>query len=151
MGETFSRTKENPVVFGNEKILEADKVKNEFLANISHELRTPLNSILGFADILVTQLYGKLNEKQIEYVEDIRVSGTHLLGMINEILDMSKDCMIEDNSRCIEEEDFGTVTSLFDNFDDSMDVILQNKRDEAKSFLKKSPSTRLNMTAMYSQ
>ena len=74
----------------NEKILEADKVKNEFLANISHELRTPLNSILGFADILNTQLYGKLNAKQEEYINDIRVSGTHLLGMINEILDMSK-------------------------------------------------------------
>ena len=74
----------------NEKILEADKVKNEFLANISHELRTPLNSILGFADILGTQLYGNLNEKQEEYINDIKASGTHLLGMINEILDMSK-------------------------------------------------------------
>ena len=74
----------------NEKILEADKVKNEFLANISHELRTPLNSILGFADILSTQLYGDLNEKQKDYINDIKASGTHLLGMINEILDMSK-------------------------------------------------------------
>ena len=74
----------------NEKILEADRVKNEFLANISHELRTPLNSILGFADILSTKLYGDLNSKQEEYVNDIKVSGTHLLGMINEILDMSK-------------------------------------------------------------
>lgn len=74
----------------NEKILEADKVKNEFLANISHELRTPLNSILGFSEILETQLYGNLNSKQQEYVKDIRVSATHLLGMINEILDMSK-------------------------------------------------------------
>ncbi len=74
----------------NEKILEADRVKNEFLANISHELRTPLNSILGFADILGTQLYGNLNSKQEEYVNDIKASGTHLLGMINEILDMSK-------------------------------------------------------------
>ncbi len=74
----------------NEKILEADKVKNEFLANISHELRTPLNSILGFADILDTELYGNLNEKQKEYICDIKASGTHLLGMINEILDMSK-------------------------------------------------------------
>jgi len=74
----------------NERILEADKVKNEFLANISHELRTPLNSILGFADILSTQIYGNLNSKQEEYINDIKVSGTHLLGMINEILDMSK-------------------------------------------------------------
>lgn len=74
----------------NEKILEADKVKNEFLANVSHELRTPLNSILGFADIMSTQLYGKLNDKQNEYVNDIKVSATHLLGMINEILDISK-------------------------------------------------------------
>ena len=74
----------------NEKILEADKVKNEFLANISHELRTPLNSILGFSDILGTQLYGNLNQKQEEYVNDIKISATHLLGMINEVLDMSK-------------------------------------------------------------
>ena len=74
----------------NEKILEADKVKNEFLANISHELRTPLNSILGFSDILGTQLYGNLNPKQEEYINDIKVSATHLLGMINEVLDMSK-------------------------------------------------------------
>ena len=74
----------------NEKILEADKVKNEFLANISHELRTPLNSILGFADILSAQLYGDLNAKQEDYINDIKASGTHLLGMINEILDMSK-------------------------------------------------------------
>ena len=74
----------------NEKILEADKVKNEFLANISHELRTPLNSILGFSDILSTQIYGNLNSKQEEYLNDIKVSATHLLGMINEILDMSK-------------------------------------------------------------
>ena len=74
----------------NEKILEADKVKNEFLANISHELRTPLNSILGFADILGAKLYGDLNHKQEEYINDIKISATHLLGMINEILDMSK-------------------------------------------------------------
>lgn len=74
----------------NEKILEADRVKNEFLANISHELRTPLNSILGFADILSAKLYGELNSKQDDYINDIKASGTHLLGMINEILDMSK-------------------------------------------------------------
>ncbi len=74
----------------NEKILEADKAKNEFLANVSHELRTPLNAILGFSEILSTNLYGVLNPKQAEYISDIRVSGIHLLSMINEILDISK-------------------------------------------------------------
>ena len=74
----------------NEKILEADKAKNEFLANVSHELRTPLNAILGFSEILSTNLYGVLNPKQTEYIQDIRVSGIHLLSMINEILDISK-------------------------------------------------------------
>lgn len=74
----------------NEKILSADKVKNEFLANISHELRTPLTSIIGFAEILDNGFYGQLNEKQKKYVSDIQASGIHLLGMINEILDISK-------------------------------------------------------------
>jgi signal transduction histidine kinase len=67
-----------------------DKIKTEFLANISHELRTPLNAIIGFSEILSEQLFGKLNEKQLEYVNDIYISGIHLLGMINELLDISK-------------------------------------------------------------
>lgn len=74
----------------NLKILEADRIKNEFLANISHELRTPLNAIIGFSEVLSAKLFGGLNEKQSEYVKDIHVSGIHLLGMINEILDISK-------------------------------------------------------------
>lgn len=74
----------------NEKILEADKVKSEFLANTSHELRTPLNAIIGFSEVLSQKLFGPLNEKQEEYIRDIHVSGLHLLGMINEILEISK-------------------------------------------------------------
>ena len=74
----------------NKKILAADKIKNEFLASVSHELRTPLNAIIGFSDILKAQVYGKLTEKQQEFVEDIQVSGVQLLGMVNEILDISK-------------------------------------------------------------
>ena len=88
----------------NEKIIEADKVKNEFLANVSHELRTPLNSILGFAEILDKKAYGDLNTKQNEYINDIKVSATHLLGMINEILDMSK---IESHAMKIVKSCFG--------------------------------------------
>lgn len=74
----------------NLKILESDRIKNEFLANISHELRTPLNAIIGFSEVLSAKLFGELNEKQEEYINDIYISGIHLLGMINEILDISK-------------------------------------------------------------
>jgi len=74
----------------NKKILEAEKVKSNFISHISHELRTPLNSILGFSDMLEKEFVGTLNEKQKEYINDIQTAGLHLLGMINEILDMSK-------------------------------------------------------------
>ena len=69
---------------------EANKAKSDFLANMSHELRTPLNSIIGFSEILQDGLYGQLNEKEKEYVNDIYTSGSHLLDLINDILDLSK-------------------------------------------------------------
>lgn len=68
----------------------ANRAKSDFLANMSHELRTPLNSILGFSEILIDELYGKLNKEQREYVNDVYTSGKHLLGLINDILDLSK-------------------------------------------------------------
>jgi signal transduction histidine kinase len=68
----------------------ASRHKSEFLANMSHELRTPLNAILGFSQVLEKQLFGELNEKQREYVEDILSSGNHLLSLINDVLDLSK-------------------------------------------------------------
>jgi PAS domain S-box-containing protein len=64
--------------------------KSDFLANMSHELRTPLNSIIGFSEVLQDQLFGQLNEKQQEYVNNILTSGRHLLSLINDILDLSK-------------------------------------------------------------
>jgi signal transduction histidine kinase len=69
---------------------EASRHKSEFLANMSHELRTPLNAVIGFSDVLRDQMFGELNEKQMEYVNDIHTSGRHLLTLINDILDMSK-------------------------------------------------------------
>ena len=68
----------------------ASKNKSEFLANMSHELRTPLNAIIGFSDVLLQGLFGPLNERQQEYLTDIRGSGTHQLALINDILDLSK-------------------------------------------------------------
>jgi signal transduction histidine kinase len=68
----------------------ASRHKSEFLSNMSHELRTPLNAILGFSQVLQKKLFGELNEKQLEYVEDILSSGNHLLSLINDVLDLSK-------------------------------------------------------------
>ena len=68
----------------------ASRTKSEFLANMSHELRTPLNSIIGFSDILIERVFGELNGKQLRYVNNISASGRHLLGLINDILDLSK-------------------------------------------------------------
>ena len=68
----------------------ASRTKSEFLANMSHELRTPLNSIIGFSDILLEQVFGELNERQLKYVNNISTSGKHLLELINDILDLSK-------------------------------------------------------------
>jgi len=68
----------------------ANRHKSEFLANMSHELRTPLNAIIGFSEALSERMFGELNPKQAEYLEDIHASGRHLLSLINEILDLSK-------------------------------------------------------------
>jgi signal transduction histidine kinase len=68
----------------------ANRHKSAFLAHMSHELRTPLNAIIGFSELLLTRMFGGLNDKQQEYVDDIRDSGQHLLSVINDILDLSK-------------------------------------------------------------
>jgi GAF domain-containing protein len=87
----------------------ASQHKSEFLANMSHELRTPLNAIIGFSEVLSDRMFGDLNEKQEEYLKDIYASGTHLLSLINDILDLSK---IEAGRMELELTDFDFPTAL---------------------------------------
>jgi len=68
----------------------ANRAKSEFLANMSHELRTPLNSVIGFANILLKNKPGNLRAEDLSFLERIGVNGKHLLGLINQILDLSK-------------------------------------------------------------
>jgi signal transduction histidine kinase len=68
----------------------ASQHKSEFLASMSHELRTPLNAIIGFSEVLREEMFGPLNERQADYLNDILSSGRHLLSLINDILDLSK-------------------------------------------------------------
>jgi signal transduction histidine kinase len=68
----------------------ANRHKSEFLAGMSHELRTPLNAIIGFSEVLSEQMFGEVNPKQAQYLRNIHSSGTHLLSLINDVLDLSK-------------------------------------------------------------
>ena len=87
----------------------ANRHKSEFLANMSHELRTPLNAIIGFSEVLKERIFGALNDKQAEYMDDIHSSGHHLLSLINDILDLSK---IEAGRMDLELSDFDLRASL---------------------------------------
>jgi two-component system sensor histidine kinase ChiS len=76
---------------GQMRLLEASRLKSSFMARMSHELRTPLNAIIGFSEVMATQSLGPMgNSRYVEYAEDIRYSGRHLLEVVNAILDMEK-------------------------------------------------------------
>jgi signal transduction histidine kinase len=68
----------------------ASEHKSQFFANMSHELRTPLNAVLGYSELLVDGLYGQMPAKALEVLERIQSNGRHLLGLINDVLDISK-------------------------------------------------------------
>ena len=87
----------------------ASRHKSEFLASMSHELRTPLNAVIGFSEVLLDRLFGELNERQEEYLHDIRNSGRHLLELLNEILDLSK---VEAGQMTLETTRFSVPSAL---------------------------------------
>jgi signal transduction histidine kinase len=67
----------------------ADRIKSEFIGNVSYELRTPLNAIVGFTEILDNRYFGELTERQSEYIECILQASTHLMALIDDILDLA--------------------------------------------------------------
>jgi signal transduction histidine kinase/CheY-like chemotaxis protein len=98
----------------------ASRHKSEFLASMSHELRTPLNAVIGFSEVLLDRMFGEINERQDEYLHDIRNSGRHLLELLNEILDLSK---VEAGQMVLEPITFGV--------DSALDYILTLVRERA--------------------
>ncbi|MBI5561823.1 MAG: MCP four helix bundle domain-containing protein [Deltaproteobacteria bacterium] len=105
--ELFSKKQE--LETANKGLLEANRMKSQFLANVSHELRTPLNSIIGFSELLQERAFGELNERQLQYVEYVHSSGGHLLQLINNILDLSK---IEAGRMELQTEAFSVTEAL---------------------------------------
>ena len=89
---THDRLREKSIALTEqgERLTRANKVKTEFLASMSHELRTPLSAILGFADLLVTSPREQLSPRARESLERIKRNGEHLLGLINDVLDLAK-------------------------------------------------------------
>lgn len=73
----------------NAALEQAERLKVDFLANVSYQLRTPLNAMMGFAEVLEKQYFGQLNERQMEYALGMMEAGTKLIGLINDILDLS--------------------------------------------------------------
>jgi GAF domain-containing protein len=72
------------------QLAEASQHKSQFLANMSHELRTPLNAILGYTELILDSVYGEMPEKARSVLDRVQRNGRHLLGLINDVLDLSK-------------------------------------------------------------
>lgn len=87
---TLRKQQQEQLEQARSKAEEANIAKSRFLANMSHELRTPLNAVLGYAELMADGIYGKLPEKASSVLERIQSNGRHLLGLINDVLDLSK-------------------------------------------------------------
>ncbi|MCD6300261.1 MAG: response regulator [Dehalococcoidales bacterium] len=95
----------------NEELKKATQAKSEFLANMSHELRTPFNAVIGFSELLLDEIPGKINQKQRQCLDDILSSSKHLLSLINDVLDLSK---VEAGKLELKQKDF-TLNKLIES------------------------------------
>ena len=85
-----AKSQERALVEARDAALDASRAKSRFLANMSHELRTPLNAIIGFSEMMTREMFGEIGPRYQEYSRLIHESGSHLLELINSVLDMSK-------------------------------------------------------------
>lgn len=115
----------------NDRLKELDRLKSEFLATMSHELRTPLNSIIGFTGILRQELAGPLNDEQKKQLGMVQTSARHLLGMINDLLDLSR---IESGRMEIIRETF-SVADLVTEIVQSLTPLVEQKKLRLESTL----------------
>jgi len=87
---TWKRSEEE-LINARREAEKASTAKSEFLAKISHEIRTPLNAIIGFSEVMMEERFGPIgNERYAQYLKDIHASGSHLIALINDLLDLSK-------------------------------------------------------------
>lgn len=80
----------NALAIAKDQAEAANRIKSQFLANMSHELRTPLNAILNFTQFVTSGMLGDVNDQQVEHLDKVTDNGKHLLGLINDVLDISK-------------------------------------------------------------
>lgn len=106
----------------NRELITANRYKDEFLATMSHELRTPLNSIVGYSELLMTNIYGELDERQFDRLQRIHRNGKHLTGVIDAILDLNK---IDSGRMLLNITDFSlsdVISNLVESFQPSADA-----------------------------
>jgi signal transduction histidine kinase len=115
----------------NRRLEEVSRHKSQFLANMSHELRTPLNAIIGYTSLILSNIYGDVPDRVREALERVRLSGRHLLGLINDVLDLSR---IEAGRLTLSVADY-SIKQVIQGVMAAMEPLAAEKRLTLRAFL----------------
>ena len=133
---TRGKEREQELESARHQAVFANETKTQFLANMSHELRTPLNAIIGFSEIMSSELFGPMgNERYKEYAQDIYRSGAHLLGLVNDVLDVAQ---VESGHMKLHEQE----CNLYDLVDHCLSQVNTQARDAGVNLVNR-PQTNL--------